>query len=47
MIADYAAERIVIMTIEEAKSYKTTNRLITGKLDTVIGEHIKDKRSAL
>ncbi|MCR5061219.1 MAG: hypothetical protein K6A80_09365 [Saccharofermentans sp.] len=47
MLKEYCDAENVEMNIEEAKSYKTTNRLITGKLDAVIGEHIKDKRSAL
>ena len=28
-------------------SYKTMNKMITGKLDALIGEHIKEKRKDL
>ena len=30
--------------IEDIPTYKTVNRLITGKIDELVREHIKDKR---
>lgn len=47
MILEYCASEGVEMVIDDARSYKTMNRLITAKLDSVIGEHIQDKRRAL
>ena len=47
MILEYCDSEGVEMKIEDAREYKTMNRLITAKLDSVIGEHIKDKRKAL
>ena len=31
--------------IEDIPTYKTVNRLITGKIDELVKEHIKDKRT--
>ena len=35
------------MDINSLPTYKTMNKVITGKLDTIIAEYIKEKRKNL
>ncbi len=35
------------LDINSVPTYKTTNKVITDRLDNLIGEHIKDKRKNL
>ena len=46
-IKEYVAETGAEVDMNAIPSYKTMNRIITGKLDKIIGEHIKEKRKNL
>ncbi|MBO6128711.1 MAG: hypothetical protein J6P79_07415 [Pseudobutyrivibrio sp.] len=46
-IKDYCASEHVEANIDDIPTYKTMNKLITEKLDVLIGEHIKEKRKNL
>ena len=46
-IKEYCEAEQVEANVDEIPSYKTVNRLITGQLDLLIGEHIKEKRKDL
>ena len=46
-IKQYAAETGAEVDMNAIPSYKAMNRIITGKLDKIIGEHIKEKRKDL
>ena len=43
-IREYCEAEHVESDIAEIPTYKTVNRLITGKIDELIREHVKDKR---
>ena len=43
-IREYCEAEKVESEISDIPSYKTVNRIITGKIDEIIKEHIKDKR---
>ena len=43
-IAAYCEETGAEMDINSLPTYKTMNKVITGKLDTIIAEYIKEKR---
>ena len=46
-IKEYCEAEGVEAEIADIPSYKTMNKIITGKLDIMIGEHIKEKRKDL
>ena len=46
-IKEYGEKTGVEVNIDDIPSYKTLNKIITDKLDELIGEHIKDKRKDL
>ena len=46
-IKEYSAETSAEVDMSAIPSYKAMNRIITGKLDKIIGEHIKEKRKDL
>ena len=46
-IKEYCEAEGVEADIAAIPSYKTMNKIITGKLDIMIGEHIKEKRKDL
>ena len=46
-IREYAGKTGAEADIDQIPSYKALNRIITGKLDELIGEHIRDKRKDL
>ena len=46
-IKEYCEAEQVEADIDAIPSYKAMNKLITGQLDTLIGEHIKEKRKDL
>ncbi|MBR6186169.1 MAG: hypothetical protein IKQ41_07885 [Clostridia bacterium] len=46
-IREYAAKTGTEVNMDGISSYKTLNRLITGKLDSMIREHIREKRKDL
>ena len=46
-IKEYAAETGAEVDMSAIPSCKAMNRIITGKLDKIIGEHIKEKRKDL
>ena len=46
-IAAYCEEIGAEMDINSLPTYKTMNKVITGKLDTIIAEYIKEKRKNL
>ena len=46
-IREYCEAEQVEANVDEIPSYKTVNKLITGQLDLLIGEHIKEKRKDL
>ena len=46
-IKEYVAETGAEVDMNAIPSYKAMNRIITGKLDKMIGEHIKEKRKDL
>ena len=46
-IKEYAAETGAEVDMSAIPSYKVMNKIITGKLDKIIGEHIKEKRKDL
>lgn len=46
-IKEYCEAEQVEANVDDIPSYKTVNKLITGQLDTLIGEHIKEKRKDL
>ena len=46
-IKEYAAETGAEVDMSAIPSYKAMNKIITGKLDKIIGEHIKEKRKDL
>ena len=46
-IKEYVAETGTEVDMNAIPSYKAMNRIITGKLDMIIGEHIKEKRKDL
>ena len=46
-IKEYSAETGAEVDMSAIPSYKAMNRIITGKLDKIIGEHIKEKRKDL
>ncbi len=46
-IKEYCATEGVESDVNAIPTYKTMNKMITGKLDTLIGEHIKEKRKDL
>ena len=46
-IKEYSAETGAEVDMNAIPSYKAMNRIITGKLDKIIGEHIKEKRKDL
>lgn len=43
-IKEYCETEGVDSKLEDIPSYKTLNRMITGKIDEVAREHIKEKR---
>ena len=46
-IKEYCEETGAEADVNAIPSYKTMNKMITGKLDALIGEHIKAKRKDL
>ena len=46
-IKEYSAETDAEVDMSAIPSYKAMNKIITGKLDKIIGEHIKEKRTDL
>ena len=46
-IKEYSAETGAEVDMSAIPSYKAMNKIITGKLDKIIGEHIKEKRKDL
>ena len=46
-IKEYCEETGAEADVNAIPSYKTKNKMITGKLDALIGEHIKEKRKDL
>ena len=46
-IREYCAAEGVEADVNAIPAYKTMNKMITGKLDAMIGEHIKEKRKDL
>ena len=46
-IKEYCAETGAEVKMDAIPSYKAMNKIITGKLDIIIGEHIKEKRKDL
>ena len=44
VIKQYAESEQLEADIADVSSYKTVNQLITGKIDEIVKEHIKDKR---
>lgn len=46
-IKEYTAKTDTKVDMDAIPSYKAMNRIITGKLDKMIGEHIKEKRKDL
>ena len=46
-IMDYCASENVEANIDDIPTYKTMNKLITEKLDVLIGEQVKEKRKNL
>ena len=46
-IKEYAAETGAEVDMSAIPSYKAMNKIITGKLDKIIGEHITEKRKDL
>ena len=46
-IKEYCAETGAEVKMDSIPSYKAMNKIITGKLDIIIGEHIKEKRKDL
>ena len=46
-IKEYAEETGAEVDMSAIPSYKAMNKIITGKLDKIIGEHIKEKRKDL
>ena len=46
-LREYCRDEQVEFDINDIRSYKTMNKIITGKLDAVIGEYIKEKRSTI
>ena len=46
-IKDYCASEHVEANIDDIPTYKTMNKLITEKLDILIGEQVKEKRKNL
>ncbi len=43
-LREYCEAEHVEMNIADIPTYKTVNRIITGKIDELVKEHIKDKR---
>ena len=46
-IKDYCEQTGAEADVNAIPTYKTMNKMITGKLDALIGEHIKEKRKDL
>ena len=46
-IKEYSSETGTEVDMSAIPSYKAMNKIITGKLDKIIGEHIKEKRKDL
>ena len=46
-IKDYCAAENVEANIDDIPTYKTMNKMITEKLDVLIGEQVKEKRKNL
>ena len=46
-IKEYCEQTGAEADVNAIQTYKTMNKMITGKLDTLIGEHIKEKRKDL
>ena len=46
-IKDYCASEHVEASIDDIPTYKTMNKLITEKLDVLIGEQVREKRKNL
>lgn len=46
-IREYCEAEGVESDVNAIPTYKTMNKIITGKLDALIGEHIKEKRKDL
>lgn len=46
-IKEYCEAEGVEADVNAIPTYKTMNKMITGKLDALIGEHIKEKRKDL
>ena len=46
-IREYAGNNGVEADVSQIPSYKTLNWIITGKLDALISEHIREKRKDL
>ena len=46
-IKDYCTAENVEANIDDIPTYKTMNKLITEKLDVLIGEQVKEKRKNL
>lgn len=46
-IKEYCEETGSEANVNAIPTYKTMNKMITGKLDALIGEHIKEKRKDL
>ena len=46
-IKEYCGKTGAEFSIDDIPSYKTMNKLITGKIDAVVAEYIQDKRKDL
>lgn len=46
-IKEYCEETGAEADVNAIPTYKTMNKMITGKLDALIGDHIKEKRKNL
>lgn len=46
-IKEYCEQTGTEADVNAIPTYKTMNKMITGKLDVLIGEHIKEKRKDL
>ena len=46
-IKEYCEAEGVEADVKDIPTYKTMNKLITGKLDQLIGDHIREKRKDL
>ena len=46
-IKEYCEQTGAEADVNAIPTYKTMNKMITGKLDSLIGEHVKEKRKDL